>query len=129
MSTSIGAIQIPSGVLWINQYNYTPTVTTKDISITGALLIQHQNATSGRPIILESTQNHGWVTRTLVDQLRADSETLTTKIFTAEDSTTYNVHWDHSSGFAIVASPLLIKSKYEPDDFFIVTLNLITVEV
>ena len=123
----IGGVTLPEGMTWTNEFDYTPVAMTKDFTLTGSILVQTQIATAGRVIKIEGTQDHGWIQKSKFDQLRVNSQSNSTFVFTDSNGNNFNVVWDHSSGHAVTGSPLQLKSIYQPTDYFSCSLTLLTV--
>lgn len=62
---------LPDDLLWSDEHSWTPAVAATSYLITGALLIQSALRQAGRPITLAGPHDMAWVTRAVVEQLRA----------------------------------------------------------
>lgn len=74
MSTThhtLGLVQIPRQMVWVDEFAWTPVEKTTGYSTTGALLVDVGERQAGRPITLQATDEHGWMARSLVQEVRA----------------------------------------------------------
>ena len=76
MSThhTLGAIQIPRGLVWADEFAWHPVLREAEYSITGALLLDSSTRLAGRPITLQGSEDAGWLTRTTLLALYALAE-------------------------------------------------------
>ena len=67
MSLTLGAVALPSGLVWSDEFAWTPVEQSTIHSLTGALLVQVSTKLAGRPITLtgQSAGNDHtvWITR------------------------------------------------------------------
>ena len=50
---TLATIQIPRGLVWVDEHDWTPVESATEYSITGALLVDAGTRLAGRPITLE----------------------------------------------------------------------------
>lgn len=67
----LGALQLPRGMVWIDEYNWSAVEQSHIHSTTGALLVDVGVKQAGRPITLAGSDSAGWITRAVLDALRA----------------------------------------------------------
>lgn len=64
---TLGALVLPSGLIWSDEHAWTPIEQSTDYSLTGALLLEESVKLAGRPITLSSQQDGNehtaWVKR------------------------------------------------------------------
>ncbi|RAH37409.1 hypothetical protein [Halomonas sp. SL1] len=60
-----GAIALPDDLAWPDEFDWSPLVAAEQRSLTGALIVHHSRAQSGRPITLAS-QDASWMPRAQV---------------------------------------------------------------
>src|SRR5574338_1128201 len=65
------ALPLPDDLLWSDEHAWSPAVASTSYLITGALLIQSATRQAGRPITLVGAHDMAWVTRAMVELLRA----------------------------------------------------------
>lgn len=122
-------ITLPDDLLWINEFDWNPVEQSTERSLTGALLVQEQQQSFGRPIQLTGGDDAGWVSRSTVVGLLALSA-IANKVMTLTlpDLRTYSVIFDRQSGRSIEAHQV-IPFAYPDDDFqYSIILRLMTVE-
>lgn len=63
-------ISLPNGLIWVDEFDWTPLQATNTYTLSGALVIEQGKRLAGRPISLESPQDDmAWVSRGLVSVL------------------------------------------------------------
>lgn len=76
MSTThhtLDATAIPRGMVWIDEFDWSPVEKTTGYSLTGALLVDVATKQAGRLITLEAEQDAGWITRANLQALQAQA--------------------------------------------------------
>lgn len=70
---TLGAIAIPAGCRWIDEFDWSPVESAAEYSITGALVIDTAERLAGRQITLEADDDKGWsgMTRAILLQIYA----------------------------------------------------------
>lgn len=123
----LGALVLPSGLQWSDEFNWQPVAQTAQRTLDGGLVLQEQGLTAGRPITLQAGLDHGWMTRSVLESLYAlasvpgNSHTLTI------NGRTFTVRFNHSDGAAIEAEPLWPLATPQSGDYYIATVKFITV--
>ena len=99
-----------------------------DRSLTGALLVQEQSKSFGRPIELSGGEDSAWVARSVVVNMLALSQIANkVMILTPPDLRQYSVIFDRSSGSPIEARQIL-PYAYPGDDYqYSLIVRLLTV--
>ena len=121
-------IELPDDLLWVNEFDWNPVEQNIERSLSGALLIQEQSMLGGRPIELSGGEDAGWVTRDKVLMLYSLANALSnTMTLTLPDSRQFEVMFDRRNNTPIMAQPLWAKAYTTNDDFYLLTLRLITV--
>lgn len=122
---TLGAIAIPSGLIWVDEYNWVAPVRAHEYSITGALIVDEGTRQAGRPITLQGSNDHGWVERNTLDELWQLANTATnTHVLTLADGRTYTVRFAPED--PVSATPI-VRAEIPTDRLpYIVTLRLVT---
>lgn len=60
----LGTIQIPRGMIWVDEFTWSAVVKSTERSITGALIIDAAPLVAGRLITLQGEESQGWIRRT-----------------------------------------------------------------
>lgn len=126
---TLDSITLPDDLLWTNEFDWNPVEQSLDRSLTGGLLIQEQSKSYGRPIELSGGEDAAWVSRSVVVNLLALSQTAN-KIMTLTlpDLRQYSVIFDRSEGSPIEAQQIL-PYAYPGDDYqYSLVIRLLTVE-
>lgn len=126
-------LALDADLRWVDEFAWSPTVQSRQRSITGALLIDSGAAIGGRPITLRPDDNDsGWMSRATALQLAAwasgDPEAEMTLSINGEAHTVRFRHPSDESGEpAVSAEPMVFFSDPQPSHQYLVTLRLITV--
>lgn len=120
-------LPLPADLLWADEYSWKKVVQRTRQSVTGALLVEAAALQAGRPITLSGEDNRAWVTRTVLDTLRAWAD-LPGQTFhlVVRDGAPLNVVFGHEAG-AIEAQPVGVWDDVQPGDYYRVTLRFIEV--
>jgi hypothetical protein len=67
----LDGITLPDGLIWVDQYSWTPVAQNVSVSLAGVMLLQEAVQAGGRPITLEGGDDQSWATRAAIDALYA----------------------------------------------------------
>jgi hypothetical protein len=59
----LAGIELPRGMLWVDEFNWSTVQKTVERSITGAQIIDAAARIEGRPITLQAAEDQGWIRR------------------------------------------------------------------
>lgn len=124
MAITLGGIALPDDLLWVDEFDWSPTVQSTDYSLTGSLIIQTGTRQAGRPITLQGGSDHGWISRATLEQLYGLNGT--TKTLVLHDLRTFSVQWRHGDK-PIEASQVIGYSDVTSTDYYDLTLRLMVV--
>lgn len=99
MAITLGAITLPAGLAWSDEFDWTPVEQSTIYSLTGALIVRSRAKLAGRPITL-SGQSSGndhtaWISR-------SNLLTLKTALDVANATFTLTLHDDRT--FTVMAN-------------------------
>ena len=92
---TLDGLMLPDGLLWIDEFDYTPVKQVIKSMLDGSLLIQEGVALAGRPISLQGTENRGWVKKSVLDQVYAKLTTAMPMALSLPDGRSFSVRWRH----------------------------------
>lgn len=121
---TIQGIDIPAGMIWVDEFDWVPVQKSVDWSLTGAAIVQTGLKKAGRPITLEATDDQGWygMTRAKLIALRvlaaAPDATYTLKL---ADGRTFTVAFAEAE--PITSRPIVRTEVPAEDLYYIVTLK------
>ncbi|MDP4074200.1 hypothetical protein [Acidovorax sp. A1169] len=132
MSTThhtLGLVQIRRQMVWVDEFAWSPVEKTTEYSTTGALLVDVGERLAGRPITLQATDQHGWLARSAVEELRAlaaDPEGV--YVFTHADGREFTVMFAPDD--PVSAIPIQnTRPELPGDDYpYVTTVRLIEIE-
>ena len=136
MAITLGAIPLPAGLFWSDEFAWTPVSLSTEYSLTGALLVQAATKQAGRPITLTGQSdglNHtAWISRTNLMALKtALNVTGASWTLTLHDTRTFAVM--AAPDEPLDAEPLPVVRSFAPADpsgdrwYVLRTLKLIAV--
>lgn len=129
MSTThhtLGLVQIPRGMVWADEFNWSEVERAAEYSITGALLIDAAVRQAGRPITLEGSDSAGWITRATLLQLQALAQDPdATHALTLADGRAFAVKF--APGTPITATPVARPELPPSHHPYVATVRLIEV--
>ena len=103
---TLGAIQIPRGMVWSDEFEWAPFESSGERSLTGAMLIDVAEKQAGRPITLTGSDDAGWMPLATLQALHALLATpLAIHTLTLADTRVYSVQFSPGAQ-AIETRPL-----------------------
>jgi len=114
---TLDALELPEGLLWTDELSDQKIRQSIRHSLGGRQFIQSQALIINRAITLSGSSNNGWMTRTLLLQLKVLADSNSTHTLTLHDGSVFDVRWNYE---AIEIAADLIKLKHDPDlsDFY-----------
>ena len=93
MTLRLGALTLPSGLTWSDEFSWNQLNVTTEYSLTGALIVDTASKQAGRSITLTGGINFGWITRSDLLILKSLLENCpdTGIVLTLHDGRTFNV--------------------------------------
>jgi hypothetical protein len=64
------AVTLPGGLIWQDEFGWSPLRVETAYSLTGALIVERATAQAGRPITLVGQRQFAWITRAELLNLR-----------------------------------------------------------
>ena len=102
---TLDGLALPAGMIWQDEFDWSPALSAQEYSITGALVIDAGTRQAGRPITLQGTDTQAWMPRTTMLQLAAlaalPGEVLTLTV----RGVARDVVFDHAQG-GFTAEPI-----------------------
>lgn len=130
MVDSLAGIELPDDLDWQDEYGgWSPIKREHTEGSTGKVIIQCGQRKEGRPITLASTSQGStgaWCKRSVVEQIRAKLSETGVMLLVYRGQT-FHVVWAPDSPFS--AEQLIRITDPDDEDFYTITLKLITVEV
>lgn len=123
----LGQLPLPAGMLWVDEFGWRPVEATREYSVTGAQIIDVAEREGGRPITLQATEDHGWMTREnllALQELAADADGTFT--LTLADGRAFEVMFAPDTD-PVTARPLARPEIPSASWPYITTLRLIEV--
>lgn len=126
MTIKLDAISLPDDLQWTDRYAWSPVVQTVGYSLTGAIIIQEAAKQAGREITLVGDEESAWAVKSIVDAIKTKADTVNLVMTLDYFGTTYSVMF-RRDGKPYEAKPVVPFSNPTNDDYFVLTLSLITV--
>ncbi|MGE4338191.1 MAG: hypothetical protein AB7E55_19765 [Pigmentiphaga sp.] len=101
----LGTVQLPRGMVWVDEHDWVASEKSVEHSVSGALLIDGTVRQAGRPITLEAADDAGWISRSALQALRALANSPTAAYtLTLADGREFDVQF--APGNPITARPV-----------------------
>lgn len=127
MAIELGGVVLNPGMVWSDRYSYSPVTQNVNRTLGGVIRVTSLQLKKGRPITLEAIQDQGWLTRTVVDQVKALADVAGATYSLTVGPESFIVMFRHEDGPAVEFLPLIPRGEPLDDDYFVGTLKLITV--
>lgn len=125
MSHTLGAITIPRGMLWTDEFDWTAVESSSERGVTGALIVDAAVKTGGRPITLEGQDDQGHIRRSVLLALQAlADDPVATHTLTLADGRAFTVRFAPNP---ITATPIGRPELPTGDNRYVATIRLQTV--
>jgi hypothetical protein len=124
---ALGALQIPRGMVWSDEFGWNPVEKSLEYSLTGAALIDAGVRLAGQPITLQGEADAGWIARGGLVALQAlnAADPVGEHALVLADGRSFTVQF--APGLAVEGKPLA-RPELPVDDYpYIATVRLITV--
>jgi len=126
MSTLAG-VTLPSGIMWSDRGEYSPVVQSTRRTLSGKLVVYPGALVKGMPITLESLRDQGWMQYTDVLQVKSLADSVGGEYDLTLNGELMRVMFRHQEAPAFEYKPLISRAQPLPDDWFLVTIKLMTV--
>lgn len=121
------SVELAAGMLWVDEFNWRPVESVSERAVTGQLVVDVAERIDGRPITLEATDSHGWITRATLQALYGLAEAQgAAYTFEHADGRSFTVMFA-PGGEPITARPIERPELPLADWPYVVTLRLIEV--
>ena len=119
MAITLGALTLPAGLVWRDEFAWSPVAQAEEYSLTGALIVQTGVRLAGRPITLAGWASgrdySAWISRAGLIALRAALEAPDTSYtLTLHDARTFTVTARHESAGPLTVEPLPVYKDLPP---------------
>lgn len=121
-------LDLPRDLEWTDEFDWSPVAQTVSISITGALIVESAAQLSGRPVTLAGADDRAWITRAVLDQLRAWAAVPDRQMtLTLDDGRVFAVRFDQRQ--APIGARAIVPgwTPAAADDWFVCTLKFMEV--
>lgn len=107
MAITLGAIILPQGLRWSDEFDWTPLTQATDYSLTGALIVEQAEKQAGRPITLTGGKDFTWLTRAEVTSLKDLLDGGEEMTLTLHDARTFTVLPAGEAPLTVTALPIV----------------------
>lgn len=98
MGIGYGTLTLPVGLRWEDEFSWSPIVLSSQYTITGSLVLYTGTKQSGRPLTLIGGRNFCWTSRSFIEDLQEELNTVDEKTLILEDDRQFLVVPDHVKG-------------------------------
>lgn len=131
MAITLGALTLPQGLRWADEFTWVPVSQSTEYSLTGALLVEQAEKQAGRPITLIGGKDFAWLTRAQLVDLKALLDTRAERVLTLHDGRSFTVLPANEDPLAVSPLPVVLDSGFANpgDDAWYVLDSLKFIEV
>jgi len=110
MAITLGALTLPQGLRWSDEFSWSPIVQSSDYSLTGALIVQQAEKLAGRPITLVGGKDFVWMTRAEVIALKTLIDARESMTLTLHDGRSFTVIPANDEPLSVSVIPVILDS-------------------
>lgn len=128
LTDGVTPVTLHPDLLWSDEFTWDPVEQNSTRTITGAQVLQTAHRVAGRPITLQPEDDRsGWMTRSVVEQLRNWSAVPGKVLQLTLRGVTRNVVFRHQDGAGIEAKPVVHFSEMDNGDHYLVTVRIMEI--
>ncbi len=75
LSDGTTSLELPGDFNWIDEYTWNPIIHDVGYTLSGSMVVEIATKQTGRPISLVGADDRAWITRSMLNQLRAWADT------------------------------------------------------
>ncbi|MCU0806393.1 MAG: hypothetical protein MUC53_00115 [Candidatus Contendobacter sp.] len=91
MAITLGAVTLPQGCVWSDEFAWSPLAQETTYTLTGSLVVEQTTRAAGRPITLVGGKEFAWLTRLQLTTLKALLDVGAEMTLTLHDARTFTV--------------------------------------
>lgn len=127
MSLTLDGLELPINLVWVDEFDWTPTEQKQTRTLTGALIFETAQRQGGRPITLAEGDLPVFVPKATLDALYAKLSITTPLSLTLQDRRIFSVTFRHED------KPIDAKTRVDyqimySTDVYQATIRLITTQ-
>jgi hypothetical protein len=123
LSDGTTTVTLPDDILWVDRHSWTPVEQTVATSITGASIVDVATRVNGRPITLQSDEEHAWMPYSDISQLKVWGAEAGKELVLTIGATVFDVIFRHQEKPAIDVYPIIDYNAPDSQDWFYGTLK------
>lgn len=127
MTILLGKIPLPDDLEWVDEFDWTPVEDSIDTALSGSLVIQTGTRPKGRPITLSGTDDSAWITRSVLEDVKALADSNPASVALDYNGRSFNVRFRYPDK-PLSARQALFKSG-APEDGYYYTFTIRLMEV
>ena len=124
---TLNGIALDPSLIWSDRDAFSPVAQSTTRTIGGRMVVEPSGISKGRPITFVSERNQGWVDYATVLSLKGLAQVAGGTYALVVGSETFTVMFRHEEAPAFEATPLIKRLNPDPEDWFLVTIKLMTV--
>jgi hypothetical protein len=127
MAIQLDSLALPDDLYWSDEYESQSVSQSVRRTLDGGIVVYHSENSAGRAITLESSDESGWARRSLVKDIAALASVAGGQFVLVIRGEVFNVVFRHNDEPAFNAQAVVAYSDPNDDDFFTISLKLITI--
>jgi len=118
---TLDGITLPSGLIWSDEFGWTPVEQNISTAMTGLLIVQEAAALGGRPVTFTGTEDGCWCARETVASLYALMQTAgRVMTLVLDDTRSLQVMWSRADKSPIQTELLWPITNPSPQDLYVI---------
>lgn len=118
LSDGATTVSLPDDMLWVDQHSWSPVEQTVNTSITGASIVDVGTRINGRPITLQSDQQHAWIPYSVISQIKAWGLVAGKQLTLGIGTSTFQVIFRHHDKPAVDVFAIVDYNTPDATDWF-----------
>ena len=118
---TLDGMTLPDGLIWEDEFDWTPVSQEVTVTITGSLLVQEGAALAGRPITLTGYEDGCWTTRSVIEALYAWAQTADKVMTLVLGSSTKSVIFQRGNAAPVEARQVMPVTGPDNDTLYILS--------
>ncbi len=120
-------LQLPSALVWVDEYASQSVLQSTKRTLDGGQVVFYSSLVAGQQITLTSRQDSAWVKRSVVDSIKSMADVAGAVYSLELRGITYSVIFRHQEPPAFEAEALIPLASPTDNDYYLVTIKLMTV--
>lgn len=124
---TLGQIQLPDDLEWVDEFDWCPVEDSIDKGLSGSLIVQTGTLLAGRPITLSGSDNSAWISRAVLEQVKALADVPQSGLTLNYHGRSFNVRFRYTEKPYSARPVVFWSGAPDDDDYYTVTIRLMEI--